>query len=195
MNFMKGRGQKFRRHQLIGLLLMGCLGLIGCQPRRLFAPPPQKSLGNNNALNSRFGDEQPQLSFNGQYLVFTSDRDQQRRIYLYDMTARRLLPLPNLNQAGNFLEQPDVSGDGRLITFMAERNGKSNIWLYDREQRQVKNLTQTWQGSVRNPSLSGDGRWVVFESNRNGQWDLVIYDRGSNVIRPVAPGSNPVSAP
>ena len=161
-------------------------GITACQPRGMIAPPPQTGVG-NNALNSRFTDEQPQLSFNGQYVVFTSDRDQQRRIYLYDLSARRLIPLPNLSQAGNFLEQPDISGDGRLITFVAERNGKSDIWLYDRERRQAQNLTQAWQGSVRNPSLSGDGRWVVFESNRNGQWDLVIYDQGSNAMQPINP--------
>ena len=164
------------------------LGLVSCQPLGMIAPPPQDGLG-SNSLNSSFSDEQPQLSLNGQFLVFTSERDKRRSVYLYDLTSRRLIPLPNLNQAGNYLEQPDISADGRLITFVAERNGKSNIWLYDRERRQAQNLTQTWQSSVRNPSISGDGRWVVFESNLNGQWDLVIYDRGSNNIRPLNPGS------
>jgi Tol biopolymer transport system component len=167
--------------------LLAFLLLAGCQPLGMVAPPPQDGIG-SNSLNSGFTDEQPQLSYNGRFLVFTSERDKRRSIYLYDMTARQIIPLPNLNQAGNYLEQPDVSADGRLITFRAEQNGKSNIWLYDRERRQSQNLTQTWRSSVRNPTISGDGRWVVFESNLNGQWDLVIYDRGSNNIRPFNPG-------
>lgn len=174
---------------IVGRSVMGLLGLglWGCQPLGMVAPPPQDGLG-SNSINSSYSDGDPQLSGDGRFLVFTSERDKRRSIYLYDLSARRFIPLPNLNQAGNYLEQPDISSDGRLITFMAERNGKSNIWLYDRERRQAENLTQAWRGSVRNPSVSGDGRWVVFESNLNGQWDLVIYDRGTNVIRPLNSG-------
>jgi Tol biopolymer transport system component len=170
-------------------LLLGT-ALAGCQPLAMITPPPQDGIG-SNSLNSSAVDEQPQLSYNGRYLVFTSERDKRRSIYLYDMTARQIIPLPNLNQAGNYLEQPDISADGRLITFRAEQNGKSNIWLYDRERRQAQNLTPAWRSAVRHPTLSGDGRWVVFESNLNGQWDLVIYDRGSNNIRPFNPGQLP----
>jgi Tol biopolymer transport system component len=130
------------------------------------------------ALNSQNREENPQFSYDGRYLVFTSDRSNKRSIFLYDTQNRSLVPLPGLNQTGSVQEQPDVSANGRFLVYVSEQEGKPDIFLYDRETLTAKNITKNMLVPVRNPSISGNGRFIAFESNRRGQWNIEIYDRG-----------------
>lgn len=162
----------------LGVMICGVLSnllLVACQSQEFVTPPPDL-LGNN--LNSLHRDENPRLSDDGRYLVFASDRQQQRRIFLYDLSQRKLLPLPGLNQPNIFYDQPDISRDGRHLVYTSEQEGKTNVYLYDRSTFQSQNLTRTYIGQVRNPTISGDGRWIAFEGDRTGQWDIEVIDRG-----------------
>jgi dipeptidyl aminopeptidase/acylaminoacyl peptidase len=154
------------------------MGLNSCQDTGFIAPLPQ-DLG--SSLNTTRNEQNSRLSYDGRYLVFASDREKQRGIWLYDLVARRLIPLPGVNQPNNFQDQPDISADGRYLVYVSEQSGKSSIWFYDRQTFEAENITQNWLGEVRRPSISGNGRFISFETNRSGQWDLVIYDRGLNL--------------
>ena len=154
------------------------MSLGSCQETGFIAPFPQ-DIG--SALNTTSNEQNSRLSYDGRYLVFASDRGRQRGIWLYDLVARRLVPLPGVNQPNNFQDQPDISADGRYLVYVSEQSGKSDIWFYDRQTFEAKNITQNLLGEVRRPSISGNGRFISFETNRSGQWDLVIYDRGINL--------------
>lgn len=157
-------------------LLLGLLwGLSACQDE-IYVTPAADSLGNN--LNSIHSEGNPRLSDDGRYLVFASDRQQQRKIFLYDLSQRKLLPLPGLHRPRVFYDQPDVSRNGRYLVYTSAQEGKTNIYIYDRTSFQSRNLTQNYGGQVRNPTVSGDGRWVAFEGDRTGQWDIEVIDRG-----------------
>ncbi len=143
-----------------------------------FITPPTQPLG--NVLNTRSSEQHPRFSYEGRYLVFASDRQGKRSIWLYDQINGRLLPLPGLNQLGSVQDQPDISADGRYIVYVSEQEGKQDIFVYDRQTSQVQNITKNILGEVRHPTISGNGRLVAFESNRSGQWDIIIYDRGLN---------------
>jgi Tol biopolymer transport system component len=175
-NFRKPFGliQGIRKLMAIALVL----GLSSCQETGFIAPLPQ-DLG--SSLNTTRNEQNSRLSYDGRYLVFASDRGKQRGIWLYDLVARRLVPLPGVNQPNNFQDQPDISADGRYLVYVSEQSGKSDIWFYDRQSFEAKNITQNLPGEVRRPSISGNGRFISFETNRSGQWDLVIYDRGVNL--------------
>lgn len=151
------------------------LALVACQDGN-FVTPPADPLGTN--LNSFHSELNPRLSDDGRYLVFSSDRRQQRRIFLYDLSQRKLLPLPGLHQPNIFYDQPDISRNGRYLVYISEQEGKTNIYLYDRQTFQSKNLTRTYLGQVKNPTISGDGRWIAFEGDHRGQWDIEVIDRG-----------------
>ena len=168
-----------KRRSLIAWLRIMVISVVlsSCQETGFIAPLPQ-DLG--NALNSSRAEENPSFSYDGRYLVFTSDRGRQRQILLYDVVARRLVPLPGVNQPGRFQDQPDISADGRYLVYISEQSGKPDVWFYDRQSLESQNITQDWPGEVRHPTISGNGRWISFESDRNGQWDLAIYDRGLN---------------
>lgn len=154
------------------------LSLFGCQTSKYITPPSQ---GVNGSLNSVFAEGMPSFSYDGRYLVFNSDRDRERSVFLYDLQRRRILPLPGLNQPGSMQYQADLSADGRYIVYVSEQLGKTDIFLYDRTVAQSENLTKNFIGEVRHPSISGNGRFISFEGNRSGQWNLEIYDRGGGI--------------
>ncbi len=176
------KGQKAYRTSFLPFCLLPpafcLLALMGCSESGYLTPPTQ-SLG--ATLNSSAADQQPRYSYDGRYLVFTSDRQQGRGIFLYDVQQRRLIDLPGLNQLQTIQEQPDISADGRYIVYISEQLGKPNVFVYDRQALKSEAITENILGEIRNPTISGNGRFIAFESNRSGQWDIEIYDRGSNV--------------
>jgi Tol biopolymer transport system component len=177
------RWVKFAFTVLISRLV---IPLSGCT-EGTFVTPPTPPLG--NTLNSISAEQHPRLSYEGRYLVFASDRQGKRSIWLYDTQNGRLLPLPGLNQPGTVQDQPDISADGRYIVYVSEQEGKPDIFIYDRQTLQGNNITNNLIGEVRHPTISGNGRFIAFEFNRSGQWDIMIYDRGLNT--PLSLPGNP----
>lgn len=163
----------------VGLVLAFFLlfGLLPNADRGFISPPPQN---NPMALNSGSADEHPQFSYNGRYLIFASDRQTTRNLFLYDWQQRRFLNLPGVNSPNSRQDEPDISGDGRYLVYISEENGKVDVYLYDRQTNRKENLTKNLLGAMRHPTISGNGRLVAFENNRRGQWHLEIYDRGGN---------------
>lgn len=184
---------KFFRLLLPVLAVCLFIGLAGCGDRGFLTPPPQM-LG--ASLNSLAADQEPRYSYNGQYLVFTSDRLAHRGVFLYDVQNRRLINLPGLNKPDSIQEQPDISADGRYIVYISEERGKPDVFVYDRQTLRGEAITTNRLGEVRHPTISGNGRFVAFESNRSGQWDIEIYDRGLNVELSLPSGqTEPRTAP
>lgn len=153
-------------------------GLFGCEQSRYITPPTQTI---NATLNSAAAEGSAKFSHDGRYLVYTSDRNAQRSVFLYDLQRRRLISLPGLNQPGSMQFAADISADGRYLVYVSEQLGKTDIFLYNRQTAKAQNLTKNLLAEVRNPSISGNGRFVAFESNRSGQWDIEIYDRGVGI--------------
>ena len=161
------------------LILIAVMSLASsCQSSRYITPPAQ-NIG--ATLNSTAAEANPQFSYDGRYLVYSSDRASKRSVYLYDLQRRRSLPLPGLNQPGSMQSQADISADGRYIVYVSEQLGKTDVFLYDRSNAKSQNLTRNFLGEVRHPSISGNGRFISFEGNRRGQWDIEIYDRGTGI--------------
>nr|WP_227873436.1 biopolymer transporter [Aphanothece sacrum] len=167
------------------------LGLTACGDGAFITPPTQR-LG--ATLNSIAAEQNPQFSYEGRYVVFASDRQGKRGIWLYDFQTNGLISLPGINQPGTVQDQPDISADGKYIVYVSEQEGKSDIFVYDRQTFESKNLTKNLLGEVRHPTISGNGRLIAFESNRSGQWDIVIYDRGLNTPLSL-PGKVPNQVP
>ncbi|MEL7083680.1 MAG: biopolymer transporter [Cyanobacteria bacterium P01_A01_bin.3] len=159
------------------VFLTATLGLVlyGCGGQRPL-PAPSALTG----VRTAFDEYDPNLSANGRYLVFTSNRDNSHNVYLYDLQSRRLINLPGLNSEQFTAVQPAVSNNGRFIVFVSNRLGKSEIFLYDRETRGFENISRGNPGDVRNPSISGDGGTIAYEQNSLGQWDVEVFLRGEN---------------
>ena len=166
------------RPYLLKLLAVVILSsLSSCKNSRYITPPARIGA----TLNSVAAEADPQFSYDGRYLVYTSDRKSKRSVYLYDLQRRRSIALPGLNQPGSMQSQADISADGRYVVYISEQLGKSDVFLYNRLTARSENLTKNFIGEVRRPSISGNGRFVSFEGNRLGQWDIEIYDRGTGI--------------
>jgi Tol biopolymer transport system component len=163
----------------IGLSLSAIV--VACSPADL----PQGAV----ALNSRYTDEQPALSGNAQFLAFVSNRDNARKIVMYDLLNRQFVDLPHLNQREAITESPSLSRTGRYVVYIASNQGRPELELYDRVTQRSDVLTTGYRAWVRNPSISPEGRYIAFETSRRGQWDIEVLDRGPNVEPDIQDGS------
>lgn len=172
---MNGIFSKHRWSRWLGagvcLILMGLL--VACQPPTITVTASE--------FESRYNDEQPALSGDGQLLAFVSNRSGTRGIVLYDLKQRRFLDLPRLNRQDAIAESPSLSYSGRYLVYLASDRARPEVELYDRVTQRVSVLTAGYRGWVQNPSISPDGRFIAFETGIRGQWDIEVIDRGSNI--------------
>jgi Tol biopolymer transport system component len=180
--------RQWLRWVVVGLSLTGIIA--ACSPAPNQPQEPEKPA----VLNSRYTNEQPTLSGNGQYLAFVSNRDGDRKLVMYDLQKRHFIDLSRLNRPKEILESPSLSRTGRYMTYIASDRGHPEVELYDRVTQRSQVLTMGYDGLVRNPSISPDGRYIVFETSRRGQWDVEVLDRGSNIELDITDGS-PASDP
>lgn len=126
-------------------------------------------------------DYNASFSADGQWIVFTSERDGVGNSNLYRMRVdgsgiERLTESPAVDDAAV------ISPDGSKIAFVSTRGGMllANIWVQDLKTRQLRNLTgvkgvqaddmrESPSGFFR-PSWSPDGQWLAFSSDRNTDW-------------------------
>ncbi len=150
------------------------------------------------------------FSPDGQWIVFTSERDGLGNANLYRCRvdgsgAERLTDSPAVDDAAV------VSPDGTRIAFVSTRNSLlANLWILDLRTRRLRNLTGNagvagkagLPGGFFRPAWSSDGQWIAFSSDRNTEWtghhggagwehtqELSIY-----AIRPDGTGFRRVSA-
>lgn len=144
------------------------------------------------SLNSRYNDEQPALSGDGNWLAFVSNRNGTNQIILYNIQEKRFQDLPGLNRNQILVENPRLSVTARYIVYITNSQGRPDVALYDRLTGNSQLLTLGYRSWVRNPAISQDGRYIVFETARRGQWDVEVLDRGPGVELDI-PDGTPVS--
>jgi Tol biopolymer transport system component len=121
----------------------------GGNPRPLFAHP---------AL-----DYNASLSVDGQWVIFTSEREGSADIYRGRVDGTQLTRLVS-DRA--FDDQATLSPDGRLLAFVSSRSGQADIWILDLVTQETRALLTAPSGEFR-PRWSPDGQWIAFSSDRD----------------------------
>ncbi len=117
------------------------------------------------------------FSPDGQKIVFTSERDGDRNIYLMKINGSEIEQLTD-NKSNDY--EPVFSRDGRSIAFTSERDGNKEIYLIDLASKNLKNLTKN-MGDDWNPRFYSDSRKIVFQSTRDDNWEIYMMNLdGSN---------------
>lgn len=123
-------------------------------------------------------DYNASFSADGQWIVFTSERNGAGQADLYRVRPsgtglERLTDSPALDDQGA------LSPDGTQLAFVSTRGThRANIWILDLKTRRLRNLTGTpvlqsspeKPGGFFRPSWSPDGRWIAFSSDRQTEW-------------------------
>ncbi len=147
-----------------------------------------------NLLPHEAYEYSPTISPDGRYIAFTSDRNRNVDIFLYDTAAHTLRNLTANNRGTD--DSPDISPDGRYIVYSStRRDNNADIYLMDLQGNDIRQLTthRQWDGD---PSWSPDGQWIVFVSNRAGNGNLyLIRPDGAGLHRITNEGNATASRP
>jgi TolB protein len=150
-------------------------------------------------------DYNPVWSADGQWIVFTSERNGSADLYRVKPDGSALERLTD-NLA--YDDQASLSPDGKRAVFVTTRaDGTADLWILDLKKRTARPLTSGPGGDFR-PAWSPDGQWIAFSSDRgstlppaNGRWEhlhlvdlYIIHPDGSGMKR-ISPHGNFCGSP
>jgi Tol biopolymer transport system component len=144
-------------------------------------------------LNSDSRDYNPVWSPDGQWIVFTSERNGSADLYGVKPDGTGLERL-TANPA--YDDQADYSPDGQKLVFVSTRaNGTANLWIRDLRNHHESPLTSQPAGDFR-PAWSPDGKWIAFSSDRGtklerdggGQWWVRLQLADIYIVHPDGSG-------
>lgn len=137
----------------------------------------------------------PSFSPDGQQIVYMSERDGNRDLFIANLDGVDQLRL-TYEEAYDY--EPNWSPQGDKITFVSRRDGNSEIYVMDIDGENVVRLTEDPKLDWR-PVFSPDGEWIVFESWRTGNGDIYLMRAdGSDLQRlttSAAEDGNPTWSP
>jgi TolB protein len=184
------------------IALLGMICVLSAEPHRILftrIAPYQTGLFISNAdgsgeralLPASGLDYNPAWSPDGQWIVFTSERDGSADLYRVKTDGAGL---ERLTDSPAYDDQAAFAPDGSRIVFVTTRaGGKANLWILDLRSRQATALTSGPGGDFR-PSWSPDGKWIAFSSDRGsgfpkakGRWEH-LQPAGIYLIHPDGSG-------
>jgi len=127
----------------------------------------ERQLTNNGSLNIL-----PEFTPDGQFILFTSYKDGDPRIYMLNLEDNHVDPItdyPGLNTA------VAVSPDGNSFACVLSKDGNSELYLLDRKGKIIKRLSFSWAIET-SPTWSPDGKELAFTSDRTGSPQIYVMD-------------------
>jgi dipeptidyl aminopeptidase/acylaminoacyl peptidase len=125
-----------------------------------------------------YNHSDPQVSPDGRYVAYTSDRRGKDDIRGNDIWVRPLTRRSGEERAltpntvASFDYSPRWSPDGTKIAFVSNRSGWRNIGIIDVASGETRMLTSsTWD--EHNPKWSPDGRWIAYVANIEWNYHLM----------------------
>lgn len=120
-----------------------------------------------------FDDVEPDISPDGRWVVFASDRGQRGGHHsLFRLALEGGAPEPVSEPPSGDDRQPVYSPDGRWIAFRSTRGGTSDLWVRlaepSREARRVTRLI----GPASDPAWTPDGRGLLFSGQERVEFQV-----------------------
>jgi RNA polymerase sigma factor (TIGR02999 family) len=150
--------------------------------------------GERRLVSSGEMDYDPVWSPDGQWKVFTSDREGSADLFRAKPDGTSV---ERLTDSPAYDDQAAFSPDGKQLAFVTTRaDGSADLWTLEIASRRAKPLTTGAGGDFR-PSWSPDGQWIAFSSDRGttltfarGHWEhlqpadvYIVHPDGSGLKR------------
>ena len=127
------------------------------------------------------GNSAPQVSPDGKFLVYRSDRTGSAELWLTDLNSQSTSQITTFN--GPMVNNPRWSPDGKRVVFECRPKGRSDLCVIRLDTRHdIRLLTQIYTNQLY-PSWSADGESIYFSSNDSGQWEIYRLSKGQNAIQ------------
>jgi TolB protein len=127
--------------------------------------------------SGRASDRNPSMSAESAEVVFDSDREGKRELYVIDLNGANLRKLP----VGESWA-PAWSSDGDQITFISRIEGTSELYVSSSDGSDIRRLTNNdWAED--SPSWSPDGQSIAFVAVRQSQTDLYLLEIDTKTVR------------
>lgn len=108
----------------------------------------------------------------GTHIVFTSERDGNREIYLVNVSNGALI---NLSRNPAQDSMPQWSPDGSQIAFISERSVPSELFIMSADGRNVRQITSDGH-YVSYITWSPDGEWLAYSSDKGASSISITRD-------------------
>jgi Tol biopolymer transport system component len=131
-------------------------------------------------------DGMPDLSPDGKWVVFMSDRDGDDEIFVMGVDGNAVKQLTDNSTRDTY---PRWSPDGERIVFESDRDGNAEIYTMDADGGSQTRLTSN-EVVDQMPDWSPDGSQIIFSSTRDSIQDIVFMN--SEIYIMDADGSRPV---
>ncbi|MEO9485025.1 MAG: winged helix-turn-helix domain-containing protein [Ekhidna sp.] len=136
----------------------------------------------SNELTSTQWELHPDISSDGKYVVFCSNRSSTYEIWKYAFEDGQVEQLTSL--ANGFSGKPKWSPDGKQVAFESNATGSHQIYVMDADGNNLKQITDG-QGDYINPTWSSDGSFVYCASNTDQDWNIWAQSLKNNRLRKI----------
>lgn len=115
-----------------------------------------------------------------QYIVFASDRDGNKEIYVLNLNDLSWTRVTYSNASNT---QPSISPDGATVAYVSEvSQGNTEIFVVDLRTKSIRQLTFN-PAHDEAPKWSPDGTKIAFATNRDGNWEIYTMNADGTNLR------------